>query len=65
MRFPTWKREGYCDVVAGGSSLPDAEARDLLREGKATAALDYYLARKRVVAVLRANGGSVDALFSS
>ena len=55
---------GYCDHVAGGGSLTDAEAQAMIRAGASSGALDYWRARQRVEATLRANGGSVDALFA-
>lgn len=64
LRLPAWKREGYCDYVSGGSTLTDAEAKAMIRSGRTSGALDYYLARQRVAATLRANGGSIDALFA-
>ena len=63
--YPLWVREGYCDHVAGSSSLSDAEAARLTAERRNPPALAYYQARKRVEAALRANGGSVDRLFAS
>ncbi|MBU2043551.1 MAG: hypothetical protein KKA37_16240 [Alphaproteobacteria bacterium] len=64
-RYPVWVREGYCDHVAGGGTLTDAEAALLKVEGVRTPALFYYDSRKRVERALEANGGSVDALFAS
>lgn len=64
-QYPVWVREGYCDHVAGGGTLSDAEAARLRAEGSAAPALFYYDSRKRVEQTLRDNGGSVDALFSS
>jgi len=61
--FPTWKVEGYCDHVAGTSSLSAREAAQLEREGRDHPALIYFHARRRVEAILAANGGSPDALF--
>ena len=63
-RYPRWLTEGYADHVAGESTLGDAQAADLRRRGESHAALFYYDGRKRVEAELRANGGSVDALFA-
>ena len=63
-RYPVWVREGYCDVVAGGGTLSDAQAAALKAEGKTTTPLFYYDARKRVEAALKRNGGSVDRLFA-
>lgn len=62
-RLPGWLREGYCDHVAGGGTLNDAEAARLVAQGHDVPALQYYRGRKRVEAILRDNGGSVDALF--
>ncbi|MEO0462159.1 MAG: hypothetical protein AAF127_03455 [Pseudomonadota bacterium] len=61
--FPTWKIEGYCDHIAGASSLSAQDAARLEREGRSHPALAYYHARRRVAAILAANGGSPDALF--
>lgn len=63
--YPTWVREGYCDHVAGSSTLTDEAAAQLVAEGRRTPALTYYESRKRVERELAANGGSVEALFSS
>ena len=63
--YPRWVREGYCDYVAGSSSLSDVEAARLVAERRNPPALFYYQARKRVAAALEANGGSVDRLFAS
>ena len=62
-RYPAWLREGYCDYVAGGGSLTDAEASALLKSQPDHAALVYWKGRKRVEAELKRNGGSVDRLF--
>lgn len=62
-RYPAWLREGYCDYVAGGGSLTDAEAAVLIKSQPDHAALVYWRGRKRVEAELKRNGGSVDALF--
>jgi hypothetical protein len=65
LRYPRWLREGYCDFVAGGGSLSDAQARRLIAAGSKHPALEYWRGRKRVAAILQRNGGSVDALFKS
>ncbi len=64
-RYPVWVREGYCDYVAGGGTLTDAEAARLRAAGSRSPALFYYDSRKRVEQILRDNGGSVDLLFAS
>ena len=63
-KYPEWLREGYCDFVAGGGSLSDEDARQLIAAGSKHPALDYWRGRKRVAAILQRNGGSVDALFA-
>lgn len=63
LRYPTWLREGYCDVVAGGGALSDAEAARLKARHETIPALAYHDGRKRVEALLR-RGRSVDALFA-
>jgi hypothetical protein len=62
--YPSWLIEGYCDYVAGGGSLSDAEARALIAAKQNHPALVYWTGRKRVEAELARNGGSVDALFA-
>ncbi len=63
--YPRWLIEGYCDHVAGESSLTDDEAARMVAAGQISSTLFYYQARKRVGAALVANGGSVDALFAA
>ncbi|MEG3178029.1 hypothetical protein U1872_17435 [Sphingomonas sp. RB3P16] len=63
--YPAWLREGYCDVVAGGGSLSDADAARLKAEHRTVPALLYFDGRKRVEEMLRAKGGSVDAVFAA
>lgn len=60
---PQWLREGYCDHVAGESTLGDAEAARLLTERRNHPSLPYYLGRTKVATALAANGGNVDRLF--
>lgn len=64
-RYPVWVREGYCDYVAGGGTLTDADAARLRAAGSRAPALFYYDSRKRVEHALQENGGSVEALFAS
>lgn len=63
-QFPVWKVEGYCDHVAGESTLDAASAARLEAAGITHPALLYFRGRERVKAELARNGGSVDALFS-
>lgn len=61
--FPAWKVEGYCDHVAGESSLTAADAAKLEASGEHHPALIYFRGRERVEAELARNGGDVTALF--
>ena len=61
--YPTWVREGYCDFVAGSSTLSDQQAAALRADNARPPALIYYDARQRVAATLVSNGGSVRDLF--
>ena len=61
--YPLWVREGYCDFVAGSSTLTDQQARELRLTNSQLPALIYYDARQRVASELSANGGSVSDLF--
>ncbi len=63
-RYPAWLREGYCDLVAGGGTLSDADAAMLKRRGETGRALDYYEGRKRVEAALKRPGSTVDSVFA-
>jgi hypothetical protein len=61
---PGWLVEGYCDHVAGESTLTAADAARLQAAGKDHPALTYFLGRQRVERALAANGGDVRALFA-
>lgn len=62
---PTWLLEGYCDYVAQESSLSNADVAQLKAKGESHPALPYYEGRRRVAAILQANGGNVDELFAN
>jgi len=61
--FSTELVEGYCDHVAGSSTLTDAQATALVRAGRTSPALPYWRGRKKVERELAANGGDLDRLF--
>jgi hypothetical protein len=61
---PTWAVEGYCDHVAGESTLDAASVARLEASGVHHSAIDNYYARLRVERTLAANGNSVDKLFN-
>ena len=60
---PRWLVEGYADHVAQESSLTASDVARLEATGRDHPALVYYRGRKRVEAMLAANGNDVDALF--
>jgi hypothetical protein len=62
--YPAELREGYCEFVAGDSSLSDDEAVSLQRRGANHPALIYWKGRKRVAAELARPGASLDRLFA-
>jgi hypothetical protein len=64
-KYPAELREGYCDHVAGSSSLTDRDARMLELAGKEIPALAYWRGRKKVEGALAANHGDVDAMFAN
>jgi hypothetical protein len=64
MQQPRWRVEGYCDHVAQESALSPEDVAQIKARGETHPALLYYNGRRRVEAVLAANGGSVDALFA-
>jgi hypothetical protein len=61
---PAELREGYCDWAAQESSLTDARARALLREGGGHPALIYWSGRKKVAAAMARPGMTVARLFA-
>ncbi len=63
IRLPRWISEGYADHVAGESTLSAERVAELRADGSDHPAIFYYDARRRVEAVLAANGGDVDALL--
>lgn len=64
-RYPAELREGYCDYVAGGGSLTNAQARALIASHREVPALTYWRGRKKVEAALAANHGNVSAMFAN
>ncbi len=66
-QLPTWKKEGYCEYVAGHPSFDLEEGKRLIREGREGKSpsfryLQYYLMVKYVLDVERR---SVDELLSN
>lgn len=60
---PNWAIEGYCDHIARESTLSARQAALLKARGEDHPALIYFHGRRRVAAILDANGGNVDALL--
>lgn len=61
--LPRWISEGYADHVAGESTLTAAEVATKRARGEKGRAVFYFEARRRVSAVLAANGNNVEALL--
>lgn len=61
---PKWVVEGYCDHVAGESTLTPAQAAAMEAAGIEHSTLANYRARLKIGEILRANGGSVERLFA-
>jgi hypothetical protein len=64
-KYPAELREGYCDYVAGGGTLADAQAHALIASHREVPALLYWRGRKQVEAALAANHGNVEAMFAN
>ena len=62
--YPTWLTEGYCDFVAGESTLSATDVARLNAAGTDHPALVYYHGRRKVAAILASNGGSVEQMFA-
>ena len=62
--YPTWLTEGYCDFVAGESTLSATDVARLDATGTDHPALVYYHGRRKVAAILASNGGSVEQMFA-
>lgn len=45
LRCPSWKKEGFCDYVAGDTSFPIAEAKRLIRAGREDSSPAFRYAR--------------------
>lgn len=62
LRLPKWKNEGYCDFVAGESTLDDATGWRLLRAGAddGSSQFFYWRARRMVEQLLVVEGVSID-----
>jgi len=63
-RYPTALVEGYCDYVAGGGSLTDAQALNLIAHKQHHPALPYWLGRKQIAADLAKPGITLDSVFA-
>ena len=61
---PVWKREGYCDYIAGATSLSAAQVAELKRRGEQHPAIVYYEGREKVRQALDVEGKTVDQLFA-
>jgi hypothetical protein len=65
LTIPAWKREGYCDYVAGESSLTAQQVAALKQRGETHPAILYFEDRERVRLALEKEGKTVEQLFVS
>jgi hypothetical protein len=63
--LPDWKVEGYCEVVAGGSSMDPEEGRKLIHEGKfdGPGPIRYFRYRLMMQYLLEVEGRGVDEIM--
>jgi hypothetical protein len=63
--LPDWKVEGYCEVVAGGSSMDPAQGRKLIREGNydGPGPMRYFRYRLMMQYLLEVEGRGVDEIM--
>lgn len=63
--MPTWKNEGYCEYIAGDTTMPFEEGMRLWRENTSGDTGYRYIKYQAMVKYLLENEGlSVDALFT-
>jgi hypothetical protein len=65
LTIPAWKREGYCDYVAGESSLTAQQVAALKERGETHPAILYFEGRERVRLALEKEGKTVEQLFAA
>ena len=67
LRLPEWKEEGYCEYVAGGSTIPPDEAMRLLVKAETDSSPAFRYATYHIAAreCLDRRGMSVEAFFES
>jgi hypothetical protein len=65
-RIPRWLAEGYCDVIAQDSAIPEQEGLALVQSGSAarTPGLPYFRFRLAVEYLLRVKHRSLDELVA-
>ena len=63
MRYPKWKREGYCDYIAQESSLNAVQVAAFKKQGRGHPAIVYFEGRQKVTRALDVERKSVDQLF--
>jgi len=64
-RYPGTLVEGYCDYVAGGGSLSDAQALNLIAHSQHHPALPYWVGRQQITMALAKPGATLDQVFAS
>jgi hypothetical protein len=63
-RYPATLREGYCDYVAGESSLSDSAAEAMIARGTSHPALPYWIGRRQVARTLAQPGATLESVFA-
>jgi hypothetical protein len=66
LSLPSWKKEGYCDYVAGETSFPIAEAKRLIRDGRDAPEPSFRYARAYLIVkyLIEVEGLSVEGLMA-
>ncbi|MEQ1547536.1 MAG: hypothetical protein ABL918_02685 [Chakrabartia sp.] len=64
LQVPTWKREGYCEYIAGETSLTATQVADLRRRGIDHPAIVYFEGQAKMQRLLDVEGQTVDAVFA-
>jgi len=66
MRCPSWKKEGYCDYIAGDTTFPIPEAKRLIRAGQVSADPAFHYAQASLIVkyLIEVEKLSVDALMA-
>lgn len=66
LKCPSWKKEGYCDYIAGDCTFPIPEAKRLIRAGRTSADPAFRYAQSSLIVkyLIEIEKLSVDALMA-